>query len=46
MISEDAFNQWESSTDASEQVGKGPAKMAVVQFFTWLKEADNEPEES
>ena len=42
VISEDAFNQWETSTDPAEQLGKGVAKNSVVQFFTWLREAEEE----
>lgn len=45
IISEDAFNQWEGSTDSSEQAGKGVALASVVQFFTWLREADDEEEQ-
>ncbi|XP_064642911.1 eukaryotic translation initiation factor 4 gamma 1-like isoform X3 [Lineus longissimus] len=40
IISEDAFYTWETSTDPAEQEGKGVAKKSVVQFFTWLKEAE------
>ena len=42
IISEDAFNQWETSKDPAEQEGKGVAMKQVVQFFTWLREADDE----
>ena len=42
IISEDAFNQWEESADPAEQAGKGVAKTSVVQFFIWLREADEE----
>ena len=45
IISEDAFNQWDNSNDAAEQAGKGVAKSSVVQFFTWLREADEESQE-
>ena len=44
IISEDAFNQWEASKDPAEQEGKGVAMKHVVQFFKWLKEADDEPD--
>ncbi|CAH1774611.1 unnamed protein product [Owenia fusiformis] len=44
IISEDAFNQWEASEDPAEQEGKGVARKSVVQFFTWLREADEEAE--
>ena len=46
VISEDAFIQWEKSEDPAEQNGRGAAKMSVVQFFTWLKEAEEEQTES
>ena len=42
IISEDAFNQWETSKDPAEQEGKGVAMKQVVQFFMWLREADDE----
>ena len=42
IISEDAFCQWESSDDPAEQAGKGVAVTSVVQFFTWLREAEDE----
>jgi translation initiation factor 4G len=42
IISEDAFCQWESSKDPAEQAGKGVAVTSVVQFFTWLREAEDE----
>ena len=42
IISEDAFFQWESSEDPTEQAGKGVAVTSVVQFFTWLREAEDE----
>jgi translation initiation factor 4G len=45
IISEDAFNQWENSDDPAEQAGKGVAKTSVVQFFTWLHEAEEESQE-
>lgn len=40
IISEDAFNHWEKNTDPAEQEGKGVAMKQVVQFFTWLREAE------
>ncbi|XP_069119256.1 LOW QUALITY PROTEIN: eukaryotic translation initiation factor 4 gamma 3-like [Argopecten irradians] len=40
IISEDAFNQWEKSEEPAEQEGKGVAMRQVVQFFTWLREAE------
>lgn len=41
IISEDAFNHWEKNTDPAEQEGKGVAMKQVVQFFTWLREAED-----
>ncbi|XP_035376089.1 eukaryotic translation initiation factor 4 gamma 3 isoform X3 [Electrophorus electricus] len=46
VISEDAFYQWESSTDPAEQQGKTPALNSVMAFFTWLREADEESEDN
>ncbi len=45
VISEDAFYQWEVSNDPTEQAGKGIARTSVVQFFAWLREADEESED-
>jgi translation initiation factor 4G len=42
VISDDAYFQWEQSNDPQEQNGRGAAKMSVVQFIAWLKEADDE----
>ena len=42
IISEDAFHQWSSSDDPKETRGKGVALASVVQFFTWLREAEEE----
>lgn len=42
IISEDAFNQWDSSSDQGEMAGKGVARSSVEQFFTWLREAEEE----
>ncbi|KAL3861763.1 hypothetical protein ACJMK2_007785 [Sinanodonta woodiana] len=44
IISEDVFIQWEKSEDPQEQEGKGVAMKQVVQFFTWLKEAEDDAE--
>ncbi|XP_056018647.1 eukaryotic translation initiation factor 4 gamma 3-like isoform X6 [Ostrea edulis] len=46
IISEDGFNQWEKSKDPNEQEGKGVAMKQVVQFFTWLREADEDLSDS
>lgn len=43
VISEDVFFQWDTSEDPAEKNGRGAAKMSVVQFFTWLREAEEEP---
>lgn len=45
IISEDAFNQWDASSDPAEQAGKGVAKQSVLQFFIWLREAEDESNE-
>ena len=42
IISEEGFNKWEKSKDPNEQEGKGAAMKEVAQFFTWLREADEE----
>ncbi|CAN2387968.1 Eukaryotic translation initiation factor 4 gamma 3 [Pristimantis euphronides] len=46
VISEDAFNKWESSKDPAEQNGKGVALKSVTAFFTWLQEAEEESEDN
>uniref|UniRef100_UPI00358E0A70 uncharacterized protein isoform X4 n=1 Tax=Myxine glutinosa TaxID=7769 RepID=UPI00358E0A70 len=46
VISEDAFYRWEDSKDPAEQQGKGVALKSVTAFFTWLREADEESEDS
>jgi hypothetical protein len=47
VISEDAFMEWEESSEVGEQEGKGVALKSCTQFFQWLKtaEAEDEPEE-
>jgi len=47
LISEDAFIEWEESTEPGEQEGKGVALKSCTQFFQWLKtaEPEDEPEE-
>ena len=42
VISEEAFNKWEKSDDPAEQEGKGVALKQVVQFFTWLRNYNDE----
>ena len=39
IISEDAFLQWEKS---NEEPGKGVAMKQVVQFFTWLRDTEDD----
>lgn len=46
VISEDAFNKWETCTDPAEQQGKGVALKSVTTFFTWLREAEEESEDN
>ncbi|XP_019712219.1 eukaryotic translation initiation factor 4 gamma 3 isoform X4 [Hippocampus comes] len=46
VISEDAFNKWETSKDPAEQEGKGVALKSVTAFFTWLREAEEESEDN
>ncbi|CAG5135958.1 unnamed protein product [Candidula unifasciata] len=38
VISEEAFKQWEKSSDPLEAEGKGACSMQLTQFFTWLRE--------
>jgi len=45
VISEDAFMEWEESTEPGEQEGKGVALKSCTQFFQWLKTAEPEDEE-
>ena len=42
IISEEGLNNWEKSKDPNEQEGKGVAMKQVVQFFTWLRQDDEE----
>ncbi|KAI5098581.1 eukaryotic translation initiation factor 4 gamma 1, partial [Silurus meridionalis] len=46
IIKEDGFYKWESSKDPAEQQGKGVALKSVTAFFTWLREADDESDNS
>ncbi len=45
MVSEDAYEQWERCTNPAEQEGKGVAIKSLTQFFTWLREADQDEDE-
>lgn len=42
VVKEDAFYSWESSKDPAEQQGKGVALKSVTNFFTWLREEEEE----
>ena len=44
VITYEGFEQWENSTDAAEQDGKGVAMKSTTQFFTWLREVDPDEE--
>ncbi|XP_035277495.1 eukaryotic translation initiation factor 4 gamma 1a isoform X2 [Anguilla anguilla] len=46
VIKEEAFYRWESSKDPAEQQGKGVALKSVIAFFTWLREAEEESDNS
>ena len=46
IIFEEGFNNWEKSKDPNEQEGKEVAMKQVVQFFTWLRETDEEESDS
>ena len=42
---QDAFLEWEESTEPGEQEGKGVALKSCTQFFQWLKTAELEDDE-
>ncbi|KAM6933794.1 eukaryotic translation initiation factor 4 gamma 1-like [Xenentodon cancila] len=46
VIKEEAFYKWESSKDPAEQQGKGVALKSVTAFFVWLREAEEESDNS
>ncbi|XP_022078022.2 eukaryotic translation initiation factor 4 gamma 1 isoform X4 [Acanthochromis polyacanthus] len=46
VIKEEAFYKWESSKDPAEQQGKGVALKSVTAFFMWLREAEDESDNS
>ena len=46
VIKEETFDKWGSSKDPAEQQGKGVALKSVTNFFTWLREADIESDNS
>ena len=41
-IEEADFFAWEKCTEPSEQEGKGVAITSTCQFFTWLREVDDD----
>jgi translation initiation factor 4G len=45
VVSEEALLAWESCDDPAELEGKGVAIKSTTQFFTWLKEADDDDED-
>ncbi len=45
VLSENAFEAWENCTNPAEQEGKGVAIKSTTQFFTWLREADDDDQE-
>jgi translation initiation factor 4G len=45
VLSEEAFEAWEKCDNPAEQEGKGVAIKSTTQFFTWLREADEEEDE-
>jgi hypothetical protein len=48
VISEEGFEAWSICNDPAEQEGKGVASKSTTQFFTWMREieddVDDEPE--
>jgi len=46
VVSENGFFAWEANDDPAEQEGKGVALKSCTQFFTWLKEAEEEEEDT
>jgi len=46
LISEDAFIDWEESTEVGEQEGKGVALKSCTQFFQWLRTAEEDDPEA
>jgi translation initiation factor 4G len=46
VVSESGFFAWEANDDPAEQEGKGVALKSCTQFFTWLKEAEEEEEDT
>jgi len=45
VMSGDGFITWEKEDNPANQEGKGVALKSCTQFFTWLKEAEEEEEE-
>merc|ERR1719367_2180900 len=46
LISEDAFIEWEESTEVGEQEGQGVALKSCTQFFQWLRTAEEDDPEA
>ncbi|XP_067140206.1 eukaryotic translation initiation factor 4 gamma 3-like isoform X2 [Centruroides vittatus] len=42
IISDEAFIQWEQSTDPAEQEGKGVALKSVTSFMLWIREQEDD----
>lgn len=45
VISDDAFFAWEECKEAPESEGKGVAVSSTIQFFTHLREVEDETDE-
>ncbi len=46
VLSEDAFEAWGKCDNPAEQEGKGVAMKSTTQFFTWMREAEEEDEDA
>uniref|UniRef100_A0A3P8V5I3 Eukaryotic translation initiation factor 4 gamma 1 n=1 Tax=Cynoglossus semilaevis TaxID=244447 RepID=A0A3P8V5I3_CYNSE len=46
VVKEEAFYKWEVCKDPAEQQGKGVALKSLTTFFTWLRDADDESDNS
>ena len=42
IVTEEGLFAWEACNDPAELEGKGVAIKSTMQFFTWLREADDE----
>ena len=45
VIEEPGFTAWEKCTEPSEQEGKGVAITSTTQFFTWLREVEEDDDD-